>query len=180
MPGRTGIGALLSEFLTRLLSDTDLYQISDAPRLGSILIDLLAALLIHHSGDAAAEPRSHHHRTLLPRIHAFIQQNLADPHLTPTTIAAAHNISTRTLHRLFQTQDSTIAEWIRARRLDRIRRDLTDPLLEGRPIHAIAARWGFTDPTHFTRAFRAAYNLTPQTYRAHHQPAQGRKITARD
>ena len=30
---------------------------------------------------------------------------------------------------------------------------------------AIAARWGLTDPAHFSRAFRAAYGLPPSEYR---------------
>lgn len=28
------------------------------------------------------------------------------------------------------------------------------------------ARWGFTDPAHFSRAFRAAYGMPPAEYRA--------------
>ncbi|GAA2788117.1 hypothetical protein GCM10010470_23340 [Saccharopolyspora taberi] len=55
--------------------------------------------------------------------------------------------------------------WIRQRRLERCRRDLTNPHLRQRPVHAIAARWGFTDPAHFSRIFRAAYGLSPSDYR---------------
>jgi AraC-like DNA-binding protein len=35
------------------------------------------------------------------------------------------------LHRLFETQETTAAEWIRHRRLDRCRRDLLDPAQQG-------------------------------------------------
>ncbi|MFB6784621.1 helix-turn-helix domain-containing protein, partial [Streptomyces sp. NPDC056352] len=88
------------------------------------------------------------------------------PGRSPGAIAAAHNISLRSLHRLFQDQDLTVAGWIRARRLERCRRDLADPLLHSRPVRAIAACWGFTDPTtHFSRAFRAAYGMPPGDYR---------------
>ena len=33
------------------------------------------------------------------------------------------------------------------------------------PIAAVAAGWGFKDPTHFARRFRAAYGLRPQEWR---------------
>ena len=47
---------------------------------------------------------------------AFIQQHLDDPGLSPAEIAAAHHISLRLLHKLFQEQGETVAGWIRARR----------------------------------------------------------------
>jgi AraC-like DNA-binding protein len=102
------------------------------------------------------------------RIRAFIEQRLADPELTPATIAAEHHISLRYLHKLFHGQGITVAGWIRDRRLERCRRDLADPTLTARPISAVAARWGFTNPAHFSQAFRAAYGLSPRQFREHH------------
>lgn len=46
-----------------------------------------------------------------------------------------------------------------------IRSNLADPLLAARTIRAIAARWGFTSPAHFSRAFRGAYALSPLQFR---------------
>jgi AraC-like DNA-binding protein len=60
-----------------------------------------------------------------------------------------------------------VAGCIRTWRLEHCRRDLADCTLRDRPIHAIAARWGFTSAAHFTRTFRAAYGLTPKDYRRH-------------
>ena len=58
-----------------------------------------------------------------------------------------------------------MAGWIRERRLERCRRDLTDPTLADWSVTAIALRWGLTDPAHFSRAFRTAYGLSPTEYR---------------
>jgi AraC-like DNA-binding protein len=80
-------------------------------------------------------------------------------------IAAAHYISLRALYTLFETQQTSVAGWIRERRLERCRRDLADPALRERSVSAIAARRGLTDPAHFSRAFRAAYGLPPTEYR---------------
>ncbi|MFI6740574.1 helix-turn-helix domain-containing protein [Nonomuraea sp. NPDC050451] len=106
--------------------------------------------------------------SLRGRIRAHILEHLDDPDLTPATVAAAHYISTRSLHRLFQGQEYTVAEWIRVQRLDRCRRDLVDPSLRDRSIRAIANRWCLTSAPHFSRAFRAAYGLSPENYRRRH------------
>ncbi|MFE2183883.1 helix-turn-helix domain-containing protein [Streptomyces sp. NPDC059455] len=47
----------------------------------------------------------------------------------------------------------------------RCRLDLANPRRNARPIQAIAERWGFTNPTHFSRLFRAVYRIPPRDYR---------------
>ncbi|KRV50541.1 hypothetical protein AQ490_15840 [Wenjunlia vitaminophila] len=176
LSAREGVGTLLSEFVARLLHDPEQYQTDDAIRLGTVLVDLLAALLAQELDGDCALPADTRQRTLLLSVQAFIHQNLGDPELSPSLIASAHNISARSLHRLFQPQGSTVAEWVRARRLERCRRDLADPSLSHRPIHAIAARWGLTDPAHFSRLFRAAYGVSPQDYRHQHRRPGGSRV----
>ena len=82
----------------------------------------------------------------------------------PGTIAAAHFISVRQLHRLFAEQDDTVARYVRRRRLERCR----DELLRSprSSLTSIAHRFGFADPGVFGRSFRAAYGTTPSQYRA--------------
>ncbi|HLI40937.1 MAG TPA: helix-turn-helix domain-containing protein [Streptosporangiaceae bacterium] len=81
-------------------------------------------------------------------------------------IAAAHHISGRMLHKLYEAEDQPIAASIR--RLERCRQDLLDPGLGNRSAGAIGARWGFRDAAAFSRAFRAAYDVPPGEYRAVH------------
>ncbi|MFF4384997.1 helix-turn-helix transcriptional regulator [Kitasatospora sp. NPDC001547] len=85
--------------------------------------------------------------------------------MTPQTIADAHHISLRRLQQLLAEDDMSPAAWIRRRRLERCRLDLANPRLNARPIQAIAERWGFSDPAHFSRLFRAAYGIPPRDYR---------------
>ncbi|XVV07089.1 helix-turn-helix domain-containing protein [Actinosynnema sp. CA-248983] len=73
----------------------------------------------------------------------------------------------RYAHRLFAEADRSPAAWIRSRRLDHVRRDLANPLLSHRTI---AARWGLYDAPHVSRLFRAAYGVSPSTYRRTHSP----------
>lgn len=170
LSGRSGIGAMLADFLTRLATESDAYGPADAPRLGTVAVDLLNALLAHEldGAEARAENRltpESRRRTLRLRIQEFVRQNLDRPGLTPASIAAAHHISLRYLYRLFEEQGHTVSAWIRAQRLERCRRDLADPALGDTPIHVIAARWGFSHAADFSRAFRSAYGVPPRDFR---------------
>ena len=82
-------------------------------------------------------------------------------------IAAAHHISHSYLYRIFQqqSQGETVMAWIRRLRLEGAHRELADASLRGTPIHVVAARWGFPRASDFTRAFRAAYGLSPSEHR---------------
>ncbi|SOE16237.1 AraC-type DNA-binding protein [Streptomyces sp. 2323.1] len=164
---REGFGALLAQLLSQLAGDTSPYEAADGPRLGTVVVDLLSALLAHALDAGSSLPPETHRQSLVLRIRAFVQQHLHDPQLTPGAIAAAHRISRSYLYRLFEHEEEPIAVWIRRQRLDHARRDLGDPALCTTPIHAIAARWGFPRAADSTRVFRAAYGMPPSDYRNH-------------
>ena len=67
---------------------------------------------------------------------------------------------------LFHTAGITVGSFIRQRRLERCRADLSDPLRAGERITEIALRWGFNDMPHFSRVFRATFGATPSDFRA--------------
>ena len=102
---------------------------------------------------------------LLGKARAYIEDNLADPGLNPQQIAAAQFISVRQLHALFSQDGTSVAAWIRARRLERCRGDLSDRRHDHLPVGAVAARHGLVDPAHFSRLFKAAYGEPPSEFR---------------
>lgn len=165
LSAREGIGALLAQFLTQVSGDSGSYRPDDGPQLGTVAVDLLSALFAHALNAGNSLPPETRRQTLVLRIRAFVQRHLHDPQLTPSTIAAAHHISTSYLHRLFQQEQETVATWIRSQRLERARRDLADPTMRATPIHAIGACCGFTRASDFTRAFRTVYGIAPKEYR---------------
>ncbi|MGW2024434.1 AraC-like ligand-binding domain-containing protein [Streptomyces decoyicus] len=165
LPGHDGYGSLLAQLMGQLARGIGSYGPADGPRLGSIIVDLLSALLAHALDADSSLPPETHRQTLVLRIRAFVQQHLHEPQLTPCTIAAAHHISTSYLHRLFRNEESTVAAWIRQQRLERARRELADPSSRTTPIHAIATRCGFPRASDFTRAFRTTYGTPPKEYR---------------
>ncbi|MGA5504044.1 helix-turn-helix domain-containing protein [Streptomyces umbrinus] len=165
IPGAQGIGALSSQFLLQLAQHLHELSPADTARLSTLTLDVLTTALADALDTPSAVPPHTRQRALMAQIHAFIRDNLGDPLLTPDAIAGAHCISLRYLQRLFQQDGHTVAGWIRERRLEQCRRDLADPRLAARPIHAIAARWAFTSPAHFSQAFRSAYGLSPRQFR---------------
>ncbi|MEN6543895.1 helix-turn-helix domain-containing protein [Parvibaculum sp.] len=133
-----------------------------ASRLEQHTLDLLATALLGVGTDASATVNR---LSQLDRIKAHILERLDQPTLTPRSIAEAHQISLRHLYELFEAEDEQVARWIQTHRLDRIRRDLADPLKRGWPINTIALSCGFKDFSHFSRRFRRQYGVSPREYR---------------
>jgi len=164
--GDRGAGAVVSALAGTLADHLDDAHPAERTRLGTAVLDLAGVVLAARADGAGAVPPETRQRALLLRIQSFVEQRLDDPALSPRAIADAHFISIRYLHRLFEQQELTVGGWIRERRLDRCRRDLSDPALADRPVSAIAAARGITNPSHFSRIFRAAYGAPPAEYRA--------------
>jgi AraC-like DNA-binding protein len=162
---RSGMGALLAQFVTQMTSDASAYRSTDAPRLGALLTDLVSALFANSLEAEPQLPPETRSRTLLLGVKTFIRRRLGDCDLTAADIAAAHHISRGHLHRLFQAEGTTVASYIRTQRLEAARRELADPAHASTPIHVIAARWGFRAHPAFTRAFHGAFGTSPKDYR---------------
>jgi AraC-like DNA-binding protein len=172
LPGQVGLTGLIAGFFRQAAADPGQFAPGEADRVAGIAVDLLAALVAGETGrDRLIAPEAR--RTAL-RLQArgFIERHLGDSDLTPAAVAVAHHISVRQLHRLFATEDVSVAAWIRQRRLDACRRDLADPRLGRQPVHLIAARWGLGSPAQFSRAFKQAYGVSPGEYRASLPPGR--------
>lgn len=97
---------------------------------------------------------------LADRMLAHCLSHLADPGLTVKSVARAHGVSVRYLHKVLAPRAITLSAWIRRQRLERICRDLADDSLSGRTVSAIAARWGMTDAGHLSRALKSEFGVT--------------------
>ncbi|MFD7020960.1 AraC family transcriptional regulator [Streptomyces sp. NPDC059161] len=167
MPAEQGVGAILAAFLLSLDRQMPALRPVDAARLGTVAVDLLATFLTRELDDKDVLSQETRLRTMLHEVRAFVRQHLHDPELTPSTIAAAHHVSLSYLHRNFthESQGTTLAAFIRRQRLQKAYHDLMDPNLRALPIHAIAARCGIAQAPTFTRAFKAAYGISPSDHR---------------
>jgi len=161
--GRRGLGAIVAPLVASLAADLGQLDTPAGARLARHVVDVITTLLI---GELDAGTESLSRRTLMRRICAWIDEHLGDPDLSPAAIAGAHFISTRYLQDLFQREGTTVSAWVRQRRLERCRRDLTDPVRADVPIASIASSWGFVEPTHFSRVFREHFGRSPREARA--------------
>ncbi|WP_459740628.1 AraC-like ligand-binding domain-containing protein [Streptomyces sp. E-15] len=166
----SGLGALLTPFLSRLVDTASTYPRRTGESIARNVVDLVQTLAEERLGRIAPDTPTAARMSLL-RIRAYIDQHLTDPDLTPDVIARAHHISVRYLHKLFELEDITVSRWIQQRRLEQCRRDLARRHAAGLTIAAIAHRWGFISASHFSRVFRATYGVSPVEWRD--SPASG-------
>ncbi|MDR6976051.1 AraC-like DNA-binding protein [Streptomyces sp. 3330] len=162
--GTTGFGALLGNFLTSLTASVPPCAPAVATRLATGVVDLFATLVAERAQDGAP-PDGHPGDHLVRRVRDHIDRHLGDPGLSPQSVAAAHHISVRYLHRLFEGEGITVARLIQRRRLERCARELQRPDATASTVSAVAQRWGFANPAHFSRVFRAAYGRSPREWR---------------
>lgn len=125
--------------------------------------DHIAALLKLALGPEPQDAAGGQH--LRERLMRTVRNGLSDPTLSPATVAAEHRISVRSLHYAFAAAGTSFVEQLMRARLTRARELLADPRLRDLPVIEIAARCGFTDPSHFARRFRRRFGVAPQTFR---------------
>ncbi len=165
--GTTGSGRFLFGFAQQLVPQANADALLET-RLQDHFGDLLMTAIRDMLGTVDRLGRS----ATLVRVKTYILSHLRDPELAPETIAAATGLSKRSLHALFEYEQTTLWRWLQARRLARCKADIEDLGPPPRSISDIAYSWGFSDAAHFSRLFRKAYGVSPRDCR---QAAENRR-----
>ncbi|MCU4299053.1 helix-turn-helix domain-containing protein [Brevibacterium permense] len=160
--GDSALGSIVTKLLEQIPSTITALPLHTRRQVAQSGLELLEALLSTTLGTDSGTPDPR--QSQLETVYRFIDANLADD-LTPSSIAAAHFMSTRHLHDLFTDTDTTVSALIRDKRLERCRSDILDPALFSRTIASLAAANGFPDPAHFSRVFRARFGTSPSELR---------------
>ena len=160
--GGYGIGAVASAAIRATADSAVALDRRGARELGERLVDLVALAV----GGVRPQPTRVSRTLLLQAARAAAERRIAEPTLSPASVAAQVGISTRYLHRLFSDDGITFRRWLQLRRLELAHADLAEPGLLGRTVGQIAHDRGFEDPSYFARAFRARYNISPTAFRA--------------
>lgn len=166
MDSAVGANGLFSQFVTSIASRLDSMDGLLARRLEANVIDLLATTLGYAQEAQKRDLLSAGVKSeYIHRIKYFIRRNLDDERLNPDWIAAAHHISKRYLHMLFEDQSVSISRYIQQLRLESCRAALADKSFAGHSVSEIAYRYGFKDASHFSRTFKNEFGETPARYR---------------
>jgi AraC-like DNA-binding protein len=98
-------------------------------------------------------------------IKADIVRNLASGNVTADALAGRHGVSARYIRKLFESENTSLSQFVLRQRLAQVRRMLTDPRNADRTISEIAFATGFGDLSTFNREFRRRFAMTPSDMR---------------
>jgi AraC-like DNA-binding protein len=99
---------------------------------------------------------------VMGEVRRYVEANLHEPDLTPTSVVDALQLKRATIYRWFE-HDGGLGAYIRNRRLREAANELAQfPHLR---VAEIAYGLGFKSPSDFTRAFRRAFDISPQDMR---------------
>lgn len=154
-----------SRFLMAGFSATEPACADSSSDLELPLLDLTRLAL--YRGMPTFQPRTQSDRLRLAQGYINTHLGLAD--LTPQHVAVELGLSLRTLQKVFAQAGETPASYIQEQRLIKISEYLRRPEHASRSIGQIAQSVGFPEPSHFTRAFRERFGMSPREWRHKHQ-----------
>ena len=142
----------------------------DLQRLTVAHIYDLLALTLGATGDVASTAEGRGARAArLRAVKQDIVGNLQYGDVSVAAIAARQRVSPRYLHKLFESEDRTLSEYVLDQRLALAYRLLSDPRHARDKIASVALEAGFGDVSYFYRAFPRRYDLLPTDVRARAQ-----------
>jgi AraC-like DNA-binding protein len=124
---------------------------------------ILAATARLPQRESATISLAQHH---LARIRQYACNNLSDPQLSVARIAKGVGLSPSHVHRLMAGEPQTLMEWVSEKRLLSCQMDLAASWSASESISQIAFRYGFIDMSHFSRAYRRRFGMSPRESRA--------------
>jgi AraC-like DNA-binding protein len=155
---------LALDFMAAISGMVDQVDHDTGARLSDQALDLLAMAMSERLTGSTPQP-STHRSVLLYRLKAHIRARLADPELSLSETAAALGISSRYINNLLADEQTSFQRYVLCQRLELCKRDLAAPAHAHRHVGEIAFAWGFNDLSHFGRAFREQYGLSPRGWR---------------
>jgi len=157
---------LAYEFLLGMSKTIDHVDPATAARLLDQGLDLVAMTFAERMRERSAD-QSFHRSALLYRLKNYILTHLRDPELSMPRAAAAIGISPRYASDLMAAEQTSFRSYVQAQRLERCKRDLSDPAQVARHVGEIAFACGFNDLAHFSRIFKQRFGVSPREWREH-------------
>jgi AraC-like DNA-binding protein len=142
----------------------DALPLSAVAYAGDALTQLFAATVAAFSPTAETQISnlSAYHLT---RIKQYVVDHFRDPALSVSAASQALGISPAHIHRLFEGESQTFGAWLWSCRLLSCKAELENYAKAHLAISEIAFNNGFNNSSHFSRAFRMKFGMTPREIR---------------
>lgn len=151
----------------RLLSD--LYVMADSMDVRaaqSLATAAIEAMLLAAENERSVQCRQVGKRERsLRKLLDYIALHCFDPDMSTQKVAVACGISTRYMNDLLRRDGKIFKQYLWQTRLANAREQLKDRRFAGRPISEVAYLVGFKSNSHFSRAFKAAFGMSPRIFR---------------
>ncbi len=164
--GRSNLGQLAGAVVHQVALLEGTTDAATARRIAASALDMLATTLEAELTDSSAD--SSNARRRLEQVKQYILANLHDPDLDLETIARSQGTTPRTLNRLFAIEGITPVRWLWQQRLAASFRALAEGHVS--QVTDAALTFGFSDLSHFSRAFKATYGRSPHAIRPGDRP----------
>ena len=145
--GGSRLGALAGSLVRECLRMEDAWDAPWTWRVANSSLDLWA-------------PHDERSRRRLAEAQRHMLARLGEPGLSIESVALACNMSPRTLMRLFAAEGTTPIRWLWHQRLAAACRALAGT--RGARVTEVALSCGFSDLSHFSRAFKAEFGRSPR------------------
>ena len=157
MAGDSKLGALAGTIIRQITQCGIPADDEVTNRLGASALDILATTMEAELADPSESRRNH--ERLLTEVKSYILAHLHRADLDIDTIAKAKNMAPRTLNRLFAADGTTPIRWLWQQRLYACYKAIA----EGHvcQVTDAAMSFGFTDMSHFSRAFKKTFGKSP-------------------
>ena len=141
--GDRPVEGLAYNFLLGISRTIDHVDPAIATRLLDQALDLVAMAVADRMRERSPDQSVHRSATLY-RLKNYILTHLRDPELSMPRAAAAIGISPRYASDLMAAEQTPFRSYVQAQRLERCKRDLSDPAQIARHVGDIAFAWGST------------------------------------
>jgi AraC-like DNA-binding protein len=157
LAGTRGLGPLAAATLRDSSGIRDIDTVPARFRVGNAMIELVSTAMELELLDGV-EPFSRH-QAQFENIKEYMLSNLDDTKLDIEKIARKHNITPRTVNRLFAQSGTTAIRWLWQQRLMGSHKSLSAGRVT--QVSEVAMMFGFSDFSHFSRSFKKQFGVSP-------------------
>jgi|GEM_PF-1881701 len=161
---RSELAPMVFAYLSRLVDRAPRLGESTSLKVSQNFTELLVALVAEFA-ESGQPSLTEYQGLALMRVKAIVEQSLGKPDATPASIAAELKLSQRYINQLLEDEGTSLSRYMWGRRLERCAEQLRNASLRGRTVSQIAMENGFNDLSHFSKAFRNRFGLSPRDYR---------------